>query len=153
MSINTQLAARLGVTRQRIGQLIQEGVIIDRPDGTFDLEVNARRYEKFVAGDLGAVADEIEELVKAVEAGMSRLRAARGIEQRRKIGREIGPLLGRLDGTLRLAVTMSPVHARPLLTMATNAASGGLLGEFLELNGLQLADDVPRSGRARRGGS
>jgi hypothetical protein len=54
MSINTQLAARLGVSRQRVGQLIDEGVLVDRPDGTFDIEACARRYETFVAGDLNA---------------------------------------------------------------------------------------------------
>jgi hypothetical protein len=141
MSVNTQLAARLGITRQRVGQLIQEGVIIDRPDGSFDVEANAARYEKYLAGDLNAAADEIEELAKAVDAGMARLRAARGVEQRRKLGRAIGPLLGRLDAALRLAIAMAPPHARPVLTTCANVSSGGLLGEFMELNNIRLADE------------
>jgi hypothetical protein len=141
MSINTQLATKLGVTRQRVGQLIQEGVIIDGPDGTFDIEVNAARYEKYLAGDLVAAADEIEELVKAVDDGMTRLRATRGVERRRKLGREIGPLLGKLNAALRLAIAMAPPHARAILTTCANVSSGDLLSEFMELNNIRLADE------------
>jgi hypothetical protein len=140
MSVNTRPAARLGITRH-VGQLINEGVFVDRPDGSFDIEACAARYETYLAGDLGAAADEIEELLKAVDAGMQRLRATRGIEQRRKLGREIGPLLGKLDAALRLAIAIAPPHARAVLTTCANVSSGGLLSEFMELNNIRLADE------------
>jgi hypothetical protein len=141
MGVKTELASRLGLSRQRIWQLAQEQVFLDGPDGNLDLATCVERYQKFSSGDVGAVADEIEELLKAVEAGMSRLRAARGIEQRRKIGREIGPLLGKLDAALRLAIAMAPPHARPVLTTCANVSSGSLLSEFMELNNIRLADE------------
>jgi hypothetical protein len=141
MSFNTELAARLGITRQRVSQLRDEGVFIDGPDGKLDLEGCVARYERYCDADLGAAADEIEELAKVVEKGMERLRATRGLEARRKLGKEFGPAIGKLDAALRLAIAMAPPHAREVLTTCANVSSGRLIGEFMQLTGITLADE------------
>ena len=116
-------------------------MLVPRHDGTFDAEECARRYQLYAGGDVEPVLDEIERLITLANAGFERMHAARGLDERRRIGRESGPAIGQIDALLRLAIAMAPPHARPVLTTSANLASGQAVGEYLAATGRVLADD------------
>jgi hypothetical protein len=147
-SATVELATRLNVTRQRIGQLEQEGVLIRAADGTLDIEANVQRYRLYSAGDTDSICDEAERLLQALDAGLGRMRAERKLAERRRLGREIAPLIGRLDSMLRLGTAMTSMHARPMLTSVITLCSGRLLEQYLELTNTRIVNDREK----RRGG-
>jgi hypothetical protein len=135
------LAKVLGVTPRRTRELEDEGIIVRHPDDSFDEAECVRRYRLYADRDIETVADEAERLLEQIEAGFRRMEAVRGLEERRRIGKQFAPAIGRFDRALRLANSMMPVHARPLLNTCTDVSSGRFVARYLELTGQQLRDD------------
>jgi hypothetical protein len=160
----SELANRIGLTSRRVRQLEDAGVFVRGAEGQFDVDCKAERYRRYSDGNIDLVTDEIERLGQAVNAGLDRLHAEGDLGKRRKLGRDIGPLLGQLDAAMRLGAALAPPHARPLLTNCINMYSGRVISEYLDLTGRGLADDDvveqhltlrgsrPRRERCSRGG-
>jgi hypothetical protein len=145
-----ELARHLGVTDRRVRQLEVEEVI-ERLDGEpvrYDLEASARRYRVYAAHDMDTVCRNIEEAAEDVDVMFDRMRQESDIQKRRKIARQDGGAIGRLDIALKLATALAPEHARQMARTFNNLIIGRAASDFLDLCNLRLADeaDAQRSG-------
>jgi hypothetical protein len=127
------LARRLGITARQVRNLEADGVILRTSDDLYDLAACQTRYEIFRARDVDTVAAEIERASAALTSAMNALLSTESVEQRRKMMRATaGPLIGVLDGWLRLACALSPAGARRefeqrFVTMIVSRAASELL--------------------------
>jgi hypothetical protein len=128
-----ELARHLGLTARRIRQLEDECIISRRDDNLYDVEKCERRYRVFRDGDRAAVSYEIERLAREVSREMNRLLAIERIEERRRIAKRVGPLMGELDGQLLLAAAMAPAGPqRELERSYVNMLSGQMFSDLLK---------------------
>jgi len=129
----TGLAQRLSLSTRQIRNLEADGVILRRPDDLYDVRACQRRYEIFRTGDVDAVAGEVERASEALTDAMNALLSIENIEQRREMMKTTaGPLIGVLDGWLRLACALSPAGPRRefeqrFVTMTIGRAASDLL--------------------------
>lgn len=148
---NAELAEYLGLTERRVRQLEDEGVFVRDANELFDVARNADRYRVYSRKDVDTVADEIERLGSAIDAGMNRLYAESDLKKRRKLGPEVAPLIGQIYAAMRLGNAIASPHSRPLLTNYVNMYVGRLIGEYLDVLSYRLADDkVEQMGVDRR---
>ncbi len=96
------LADRLRLTRRRVDQLIDAGVFYARADGAFDIGANAERYRAYRRKDVAWIAEELERLAAEITSGLKQMTATSSLPKRRKLAREIGPLIPALDAAMRV---------------------------------------------------
>jgi hypothetical protein len=125
------LAERLRLTRRRVDQLIDAGVLYARADKSFDIAANAERYRAFQRKDVEWIAEELERLAASINAALKQMRATSSALKRRKIAREVGPLIPQLDAALRVGNAIAPTGQRDLLNDYANMLTSGLIGELL----------------------
>jgi hypothetical protein len=125
------LAERLRLTRRRVDQLIDAGVFYARADGAFDLTANAERYRAYRRKDVDWISEELERLAGQISGALKQMRATSSVPKRRKLAKEVGPLIPALDAAMRTGNLLSPSGQRELLDEFTNMLIAGLIGEFL----------------------
>jgi hypothetical protein len=125
------LAERLRLTRRRVDQLIDAGMFYARVDGAFDITANAERYRAYRRKDVDWIAEELERLAGQISAGLKQMRATSSRPKRRKVAREIGPLIPALDAAMRVGNAISPLGHRDLLNQYTTTLTNGLIDEVL----------------------
>jgi hypothetical protein len=125
------LAERLRLTRRRVDQLIDAGMFYARVDGAFDITANAERYRAYRRKDVDWIADELERIAGQISGGLKQMTATSSLPKRRKLAREIGPLIPQLDAAMRVGNAISPSGQRDLLDEHTNMITGQLIGELL----------------------
>jgi hypothetical protein len=135
-----KLAQRLGLTVRRVRGLEAEFVIRRGADDLFDAAQCERRYRIYQDHDVEAVCNELERLNRSVGEGMERIYAEPNIEKRRKIAKEVGPLLGELDGELMLTVPLGPAHEREFREIFVKMLSSRMFSEFLAACHWRLGD-------------
>lgn len=145
------LVDRIGLTRRRVDQLIDLGVLIAGCDEGFDLVLNERRYRAFRDIDREYVAAELNAATDSLQDGLRRLRATPDIEKRRKIAKrdKIGAQIGRIDAAFRLGNSMTSEESRPLIAMATDRAVGDAISEFFDLLHFTYVGDDDRNTKTR----
>jgi hypothetical protein len=139
----TGLAQRLALSERQIRNLETDGVILRRPDNLYDVRACQRRYHIFRAGDIDAVAGEIERSSGALTGAMNVLLSIENIEQRRQMMKTtVGPLVGVLDGWLRLACALSPAGPRREFEKRFVAMTIGFaVSDLLAACQIRVADD------------
>jgi hypothetical protein len=125
------LAERLRLTRRRVDQLIDAGVFYARADQSFDIAANCERYRAYRRKDIDWIAEELERLAAQITACLKQMRATSSPPKRRKLAREIGPLIPQLDAAMRVGNAISPSGQRDLLDDYTGTLTSRLLGELL----------------------
>lgn len=149
-----ELIDRLALSERRVHQLVGDGIIIESGDGTFDVELNLRRYRAFKDDDVEYVATELMTACEKFTDGIKRLKQEPDLEKRRAMEKRdpVGPQIGRLDRAFRLGNAMSREASRPLLNNYTGRQIGDCFNIYLETLGLtHIGDDeAPRNRRERR---
>jgi hypothetical protein len=143
-----ELARHLGLTARRIRQLEDECVISRGHDNLYDFDKCERRYRVFREGDRVAVSYEIERLAREVSREMNKLLAVGGIEERRRLAKRVGPLMGELDGQLLLAAAMAPAGPqREFERSYVNMLSGRMFSDLLTALRLEMTDHEPQGNK------
>jgi hypothetical protein len=146
-----ELARHLGLTARRIRQLEDDSVISRGHDNLYDVENCERRYRAFREGDRVAASYEIERLAREVSREMNKLLAVGDIEERRRLAKRIGPLMGELDGQLLLAAAMGPAGPqREFERSYVNMLSGQMFSDLLTALQLKMTDHKPPGNKFRR---
>jgi hypothetical protein len=140
-----ELADRLGVTSRRVLQLEHENVL----NRAHSLEWNA----VFSSEDADTLAEQLGRLAKSLDAGMNRMAGIDDIEARRKLGLEVGPLIGQFSEAMDLANATAPPGQRALLRDYAGFLVGRAIGQFLELMRWNIAEDEIEPSPARKKGS
>jgi len=109
------LAKALELSKRRVEQLRDVGIVFEGPDGQYDVRANKHQYRMFKAGDLSASLAELGEITEDLEEGMAQIYAEESIEKRRVVAREVGPLIGRLDAAFAIVNALGPAHSRQLM--------------------------------------
>jgi hypothetical protein len=135
------LAKELAISDRRVRQLEEQGVIIRRPDGDYDIDRNRRRYRVFIGRDLEGAANSVEKAAKGADDALDELRGEPDLEQRRLLAQGLGSAIGELDGAMRLANALAPESARAMLDTFTRMVVGRAASEFLELCAWRIADE------------
>jgi hypothetical protein len=127
------LAKQLAISDRRVRQLEEHGVIVRHPKGNYDLDRNRRRYRLYVDRDIDQVAIGVEEATKRADEALDQIRSEPSLEERRRLAKRLGSVIGELDGAMRLANALAPESERALLDSYTRLFVGRAATEFLDL--------------------